>query len=468
MALLVGGGNDIVCIDEDSFRTKRAREMRDEAYNNNQTPLLEKNFARVTAMAEAGQEQFRQTPIGPLLKTATLMSEPSIFWRETVSTCRCRPDWLNADYETPVVIHYKTTGTELTPHNLSRHAVQLRWDIIASHYEAGVKSLLGSAPEQWFAIQQTSPPHLCRVAKLDNTFIEMGHISRYRALFVWSRCLAMNRWPGFPAVSMKLECPGWHEAQVMESERIAKESQPDPLKNMNRTTKRTRRTTVKIIKLEAENIKRLCAVEITPQGNIVEITGANGAGKTSVLDSIWWGLGGTRTHQKVPIRAGQEYARIKLDLGELKVTRHFSKRKPIKEGQPETFTTRITVETNKGARYQSPQHMLDKLLSSLSFDPLKFANMESHEQHKTLKSLLGLDFSDLEEAYTRDYGQRAEYNRTAKIARAAADLIQFPDDTPDEQKHIGKLVEKLREGEAFNRGIDAEHLKRRKWREDGE
>ena len=43
---------------------------------------------------------------------------------------------------------------------------------------------------------------------------------------------------------------------------------------------------MKILELRAENIKKLVAVEIKPDGNIVEITGKNGAGKTSVLDSI--------------------------------------------------------------------------------------------------------------------------------------------------------------------------------------
>ena len=38
---------------------------------------------------------------------------------------------------------------------------------------------------------------------------------------------------------------------------------------------------MKIVRLTAENIKRLVAVEITPDGNVVQITGKNGAGKTS-------------------------------------------------------------------------------------------------------------------------------------------------------------------------------------------
>ena len=49
---------------------------------------------------------------------------------------------------------------------------------------------------------------------------------------------------------------------------------------------------MRIIRLQAENIKRLQAVEIEPHGDVVKITGKNGAGKSSVLDSIWMALAG--------------------------------------------------------------------------------------------------------------------------------------------------------------------------------
>ncbi len=43
---------------------------------------------------------------------------------------------------------------------------------------------------------------------------------------------------------------------------------------------------MKIIKLQSENIKKLKAIEIKPDSNLIQITGANAQGKTSVLDSI--------------------------------------------------------------------------------------------------------------------------------------------------------------------------------------
>ena len=71
---------------------------------------------------------------------------------------------------------------------------------------------------------------------------------------------------------------------------------------------------MKIIKLEAENIQKIKAVEITPEGNTVIISGKNSQGKTSVLDSIAMALGGKNMIPQKPIRKGQKEATVKVDL----------------------------------------------------------------------------------------------------------------------------------------------------------
>lgn len=69
---------------------------------------------------------------------------------------------------------------------------------------------------------------------------------------------------------------------------------------------------MKIISLQAENVKRLTAVSITPDGNLVQISGRNGQGKTSVLDAIWWALEGAANIQAEPIRKGADEAQRKV------------------------------------------------------------------------------------------------------------------------------------------------------------
>ena len=62
---------------------------------------------------------------------------------------------------------------------------------------------------------------------------------------------------------------------------------------------------VKIIELEAENIKRVKAVQIVPALNGLTIIGGdNNQGKTSVLDAIAWALGGDKYRPEAAQREG--------------------------------------------------------------------------------------------------------------------------------------------------------------------
>jgi predicted ATP-dependent endonuclease of OLD family len=161
---------------------------------------------------------------------------------------------------------------------------------------------------------------------------------------------------------------------------------------------------MKILSLQASNFKALRAVEITPTGAMVPIIGENGQGKSSVLDSIYCALAGKKAIPSKPIRRGAESAVIKLDLGDVKVTRKFS-----------GDSTSVVVEAVNGARFPSPQRMLDDLLGELSFDPLRFANAEPKQQLETLRSLvkLDVDVDALDGANQRDYELRREWNRKA-------------------------------------------------------
>lgn len=211
---------------------------------------------------------------------------------------------------------------------------------------------------------------------------------------------------------------------------------------------------MKIIALEAENLKRLTAVRIEPDGNLVQITGKNGQGKTSVLDAIWWALSGTSHVQTTPIRKGEERATIKLDLGDLKVTRTFIAQ------EDGTYTTSIKVENGEGARFQSPQTMLDKLLGHLTFDPLAFSRMKSADQVKALRSLVpDFDFAANEAAIKEAFDERTIVNREAKNAGSAAASLSMnlPEVLPEviDTSDIAAQLEKAQKHNAEQSDLQA-------------
>lgn len=195
---------------------------------------------------------------------------------------------------------------------------------------------------------------------------------------------------------------------------------------------------MKILKFRAENFKRLSVVEIAPNGQVVEITGKNGSGKTSVLDAIWTVMGGGDHIPAQPIRAGEKKAKIMVALGgekvELVAERRFT----------ESGST-LVVETADGARRQSPQTILNGLIGALSFDPLEFSRLKPPQQVETLKRLVKVDF-DFEQAdgqNEHDFEARTEANRDAKALRAQADGITVPEGLPDQPINTQELLDEL-------------------------
>lgn len=170
----------------------------------------------------------------------------------------------------------------------------------------------------------------------------------------------------------------------------------------------------KIIKLTAENVKRLNVVEITPEGNLIIISGRNGQGKSSVLDSIMYALAGAGSLPSKPVKRGEEKAVVELDLGDLVVKRTFTP----------TGGTTLVVTNKDGVRQTSPQGILDALVGRLSFDPLAFAQQEAKERSETLRVLVGLDFTAKDAEKQKHYDERTGVNREAKNIEAR--LVNLP------------------------------------------
>lgn len=201
---------------------------------------------------------------------------------------------------------------------------------------------------------------------------------------------------------------------------------------------------MKIIQLTASNVKRLKAVEITPDGTLQVIGGRNAQGKSSVLDAIWLALGGGKAGKEttLPIRDGESKASVTLDLGDLVVTRSWTQK-----------GTTLKVTSKDGAVYGSPQKMLDELVGRLSFDPLEFTRLSAREQRDALLDLVDLDVDvdalDAERAEV--FAQRTEVGRQGK----AIGDVQVDDDLPAEEQSAGAIIQQIREAEDHNREVES-------------
>jgi hypothetical protein len=206
---------------------------------------------------------------------------------------------------------------------------------------------------------------------------------------------------------------------------------------------------MKIIEFTASNVKRLRAVDITPAEHVQVIAGRNAQGKSSVLDAIWLALGGGAASKGTskPVRDGETHASVRLDLGDLVVTRTWADDK-----------TALKVESAEGAKFGSPQKMLDDLVGRLSFDPLAFTHLTAREQVTALLDLvdLGIDLDDHAARRQVAYDARTEVGRTVKALEGqAAGMGPVEKSVPDVEVSLSGLLEEYRKAESLGQEIRA-------------
>ena len=196
---------------------------------------------------------------------------------------------------------------------------------------------------------------------------------------------------------------------------------------------------MRIIELRAENFKRLLAVELKPGDGLVQITGRNQQGKSSILDAVFAAFGGGEAIPGKPVRKGAAKAEIFVDVGDIRVTRRFTEK-----------GTTLYVENKDGLRYTSPQAILDELVGKLTFDPLDFCRMKERDQAQTLRDLAGLDTAQLDATHAELYAKRTEANRRAKDAATFVRAMPHHAGAPAQLVSTTELVQRYRAARESN------------------
>lgn len=208
-----------------------------------------------------------------------------------------------------------------------------------------------------------------------------------------------------------------------------------------------------IVSVQIDNYKRIETLYIEPSGAVTELTGANGQGKSSALDACAALLGGKGQFAWRPVRDGAEEARIVATLDgigktKLKVTRK------IRTKDDGSIATTVTVESEDGARFPSPQAFLDALVDSHAFDPLSFLREDKKDQVATLQRLTGLNTEEFDKANATDFQKRTEINRRTKDLQAQAAGISIPENAPTERIDETALVDELQRAGETNAQIE--------------
>lgn len=175
---------------------------------------------------------------------------------------------------------------------------------------------------------------------------------------------------------------------------------------------------MKINKLEIENVKRVKAVKIEPTANgLTIIGGKNNQGKTSILDAIAWTLGGERFRPSKTVREDSVIPpnlRIVMNNG------------LIVERKGKNSSLKVTDPSGQKAG----QQLLDGFVEQLALNLPKFMEGSSKEKANTLLQIIGVGsrLTELERQEKELFGERTYIGRTAdQKEKYAKEQPYFPD-----------------------------------------
>jgi DNA repair exonuclease SbcCD ATPase subunit len=175
---------------------------------------------------------------------------------------------------------------------------------------------------------------------------------------------------------------------------------------------------MRILKFYSENFKRIKVVEFDPNGNFVVISGKNGQGKSSVLDAIWATFQHKATKGKMssPVRHGEDKATNIIEIDDYVVTRTYDS-----DGD-----SKLRIETKDGNIVKSPQALLDRLVGSLSFDPLQFSNAKDADRREMLEEIFGLNLAEFDAKDAALKEQRRDKKRELEMIEGRLGAILPP------------------------------------------
>lgn len=192
---------------------------------------------------------------------------------------------------------------------------------------------------------------------------------------------------------------------------------------------------LKINKLEIENVKRIKAVKIEPtQNGLTIIGGNNNQGKTSVLDSIAWALGGERFK---PSQATREGSVIPPTL------RIITNNGLIVERKGKNSALKVTDPNGQKAG----QQLLNEFISELAIDLPRFMEASASKKAQTLLQIIGVEeqLLGLEKEEKEIYQERLYVGRTADQKEKFAKEQPFYPDVPKDLVSPSELIREQQE-----------------------
>ena len=190
-------------------------------------------------------------------------------------------------------------------------------------------------------------------------------------------------------------------------------------------------TGIKINKLEIENVKRVKAVRIEPSANGLTIIGGNNnQGKTSVIDSIAWALGGNKYKPSQATRDGSVTPpNLHMVMSNGLIIERKGKNSDLKVIDP------------SGQR--GGQGLLDSFVEELAINLPKFMDSSNKEKANILLQIIGVGerLFELEQHENEIYNKRRTIGQIADQKKKFADEQTYFADAPKELVSASELIQ---------------------------
>ncbi len=217
-AVLLEGEESIASVEADDWRTKAAKEARDQARAQGKIPVLSRKLPDIRAMADEARSALKRLKAIKIDLPAG-MAERVLLWQEGDVWCRARPDWISNDRR--IMLAYKSTAGSAEPGaGIRNQLAPMGFDMQSVHYMRGNEMTGGPAICDWiFLVQENYAPFACSFVGLSSARIEIAQKKLECARELWRRCLAKNVWLGYPPEIAYAEPQTWemdeHEMRIL-------------------------------------------------------------------------------------------------------------------------------------------------------------------------------------------------------------------------------------------------------------
>ncbi|MDL4812729.1 PD-(D/E)XK nuclease-like domain-containing protein [Actinomadura opuntiae] len=213
--LVLGSGPELVKVEADTYRTKKAQQKRDQAYAEGAIPLKSADYDVVEAMAE----KLREHDLASVLLGGAGKAEQALFWKDGPSGVwrRALLDFLpDVEPGSRMYLADYKTAKSASRESISKQMFELGYHLQGAWYVDAVKALgLAEDIRFYLVVQEKTAPYLVSVVEVKPLALDAGRHENRKAIDLYTKCRRENHWPPYIEGLEQVGLPSWAEARFL-------------------------------------------------------------------------------------------------------------------------------------------------------------------------------------------------------------------------------------------------------------